>query len=126
MKISNEKILNDAAQLKEISNKQLPIKVSYAIAKNISKLEADLKTYNEERAKLIKKYVEIAEDGQILQDGYGQIVFKDNSKELWEKDIKELLSVENEIDIHKFNISELEGYSMKPSELVLIEYMIEG
>jgi len=41
MKLSNERILRDIPSLIEISKKQLPIKVSYAIAKNIAKIEAE-------------------------------------------------------------------------------------
>lgn len=125
MKLSNERILNDAARLAEISKKQLPVKVSYAIAKNISKIESELKIYNKEREKLIQKHAELDEKGQIKIEEDGQVVFKEGAKEQCEKDLKELLVIENEIDVHKFSIIELEGYSMTPAELMLIEYMIE-
>ena len=45
--------------------------------------------------------------------------------ELWNKEIKELLSIENEIDFHEFSIDLLEGYSMTPGEIMTISYMIE-
>ncbi|MDP4144168.1 MAG: hypothetical protein Q8936_06730 [Bacillota bacterium] len=123
MKLSNERILNDVNKLGEITQKQLPIKVSYALAKNIAKIEAELKIYNKEREKLINQYAEKDEKGQVKADERGQIIFKE--KERWEKDIKELLSIENDIDIHKFNINELNGYNMSASELMIIDYMIE-
>ena len=49
MKLSNERMLTDMQKLGEISKKQLPVKVSYAIAKNIYKIENELKTYDNER-----------------------------------------------------------------------------
>jgi len=52
MKLSNERILRDIPRLSEIIKKQLPVKVSYAIAKNIAKIEAELNVYNKEREKL--------------------------------------------------------------------------
>lgn len=125
MKLSNNKILNDMQRLREISDKQLPVKVSYAIAKNLNKIESELKTYNNEREKLINKYAEKNSDGTVRADEAGQIIFKEEYKKQWDKDINELLSIENEVDIHKFNISTLEGYSMTPAELMLIDYMIE-
>lgn len=125
IKLTNERLLNDAPQLRELINRQLPIKASYAIAKNVAKIEAELKIYTGERAKLIEKYVEKEEDGKVKSDDEGQIIFKEGCKEQWEKDIKELLAIENEVEIHKFNLAELEGHSMKPSELMLIDYMIE-
>lgn len=123
MKLSNERILSDIKALGEISQKQLPIKVSYAIAKNISKIEAELKIYNKEREKLIDKYAVMDDKGKLVLDKNGQIKFKD--AEAWNKDIRELLSIENEINIHTFPIGALEGYNMSPAELKAIDYMID-
>lgn len=126
MKLSNERILNDAQSLGSISNKELPIKVSYAIAKNISKIESELKVYNTQKQKLIEKYSEKGEDGKTLIDAENKIKIQDEYLENWNRDIEELLAIENEVDIHTFDISLLEGFSMSPSELMLIDYMIEG
>ncbi|MFL0245533.1 hypothetical protein [Candidatus Clostridium stratigraminis] len=123
MKLSNEKIINSIQGLSEIAKKPLPVKVSYAIAKNISKIDAELKIYDKERAKLIEKYAEKDNKEKVKADKNGQIILKDF--ESWDKDIKELLAIENEVDIHKFKLSELEGHNMTPAELMLIDYMIE-
>ncbi|WP_238907442.1 DUF1617 family protein [Clostridium sp. YIM B02506] len=125
VKLSNERIVNDAANLRTISEKQLPVKVSYAIAKNMAKIESELKVYNKERAKLIDKYGEKENDGKLKLDEHGSIVIREDSKDKWDKAIDELLEIENEIDIHKFNMDLLEGHSIKPSELMTIDYMIE-
>jgi Protein of unknown function (DUF1617) len=125
VKLSNERLVNDASNLRAISEKQLPVKVSYAIAKNMAKIESELKVYNKERAKLIDKYGEKEKDGKLKLDEHGSIVIKEDSKDKWDKAINELLEIENEIDIHKFNMDLLEGHSIKPSELMTIDYMIE-
>lgn len=125
MKLSNERILNDAAKLAEISQKILPVKVSYAIAKNISKIESELKIYNKEREKLIEKYSEKDESGKIKVDENNNIKIQEEHREDLNKEFKELLAIENEIDMHKFSLDALDGYSMTPAELILIEYMIE-
>lgn len=125
IKLSNERLVNDAANLRAISEKQLPVKVSYAIAKNMAKIESELKVYNKERAKLIDKYGEKEKDGKLKLGENGSIVIKVDSKDKWDKAINELLEIENEIDIHKFNMDLLEGHSIKPSELMTIDYMIE-
>lgn len=126
MKLSNERIVNDAKALGALTEKKLPIKVSYAIAKNITKIEAELKVYNQERQKLIEKY--------SSKDNGGDPLIKDNSiiiaeefKEEWNRDFKELLAIENEFEIHKFHINELLNSSCNftPAELMLIDYMIE-
>ena len=50
---------NDANLLGNLTHKQLPIKVSYAIAKNISKIEKELEIYNKINYKNNYKYIEI-------------------------------------------------------------------
>lgn len=126
MKLSNERVVNNSNVLGVISQKNLPIKVSYAIAKNISKIEAELKVYNSERQKLIDKYSIKDKEGKPLIEE-NSIKIADEYKESWNKDIRELLDMENEIDIHKFHISELENSNctMTPVELNAIDYMIE-
>ena len=52
MILTNRRIVNDANFLFNLVQKQFPVKVSYAISKNISKLERELKVYNSERQKL--------------------------------------------------------------------------
>ncbi|WP_346879297.1 MULTISPECIES: hypothetical protein [unclassified Clostridium] len=126
MKLSNERIVNDAAVLGAISQKNLPIKVSYAIAKNIAKIEAEIKVYNKERQKLIEKYSVKDEEGKpLIEDN--NIRIAPEHVEDWNVNIKELLAIENEIDIHKFHIDELinSKCDMSPAELLLIDYMIE-
>lgn len=123
MKLSNQKLIENIQKLSGVAQKQLPVKVSYAISKNISKIESELKTYDKERQKLIEKYAEKDEKGKAIADEKGQIKFKD--KDGWDKDIKALLDIENEIEVHKFSINELNGFNISPVELQAIDYMID-
>lgn len=125
VKLSNQRLLSDMPVLRNISQKELPVKASYAIAKNLNKIESELKVYESQRTKLIDKYALKDEKGQVKADDSGQIIFKDGCKEQWDKDINELLAIENDIDIHKFNISIIDGCNMTAAELMLIDYMIE-
>lgn len=126
MKLSNERIVNDAAVLGAISQKNLPIKVSYAIAKNISKIEAEIKAYNKERQKLIEKYSVKDEEGKPLIEDNSVKIAPENVED-WNRDIKELLAIENEVDIHKIQLHTLinSNCDFTPAELMLIDYMIE-
>lgn len=127
MKLTNRKIVNDANFLGTLTQKQLPVKVSYAIAKNISKIENELKIYNIERQKLIDKYCVKDEEGNNVIDENNQLIIADENMTDWNNAINELLDIEVEIDIHKFNINDLmySNVEFTPSELMLIEYMIE-
>lgn len=123
MKLTNRNILESINNLRAVAQKQLPVKVSYTISKNISQIESELKIYEKERQKLIEKYAEKDEDGKIISDERNQIKFADVVG--WDKDIKELLDIENDVDIRKFKLDELNGFNISAAELQAIDSMIE-
>lgn len=125
MNLTNKKIVNDSLILMDVARKELPIKVSYALAKNIAKIEKELEIYNSERQKLLDKYCVKDENGKNKVDENNQLKIEEEYLKDWEKDIKELQNIEVEMDIHKFKLEELNGYNMTPSELIAIDYMIE-
>lgn len=126
MKLSNEKILNTINVLGNLNNAQLPIKVAYAVSKNINKIESELKAYNTEKAKLIDKYSEKDEEGKVISNEQGHVTIKNEHIEDWNRDINELLSIENEVDIHMIQLNDLlnANYNISPAELTLIDFMI--
>ena len=124
LKLTNKEILEKVGMLGEISRKTLPVKVSYAIGKNIGKIESELKHYNNEREKIVEKYCEKDEKGKLKIEN-GNYVIKDDEKENWNKDMKILQDIEIEFDVHKFKLEELNGYDMTASEMMCIDFMIE-
>lgn len=125
MKIKNEVLVNSVQVLRKLNNAELPVRVSYKLAKNIKSIEKELNIYEEEKQKLINKYGEKDEEGKSKVNENGMINILD--VENWNKDIKELLEIEVEINVEKINIDELAKSDLKitPSELTLIDYMIK-
>lgn len=126
MKLSNGKLIKDAAGLSQLTQKNLPIKVSYAIAKNIGKIESILNIYNKEKQKLVEKYSVKDAEGKTIVAEDGTIKIQEEFLENWNADIKELQDIENEVDIHKFDINIIlnGNYEITPGELMMIDYMI--
>lgn len=124
MKLSNEKLANSINVLSKLTNMELPIKFSYALSKNITKIDRELEVYNKERAKLIDKYGEKDEEGKLKTKEDGTINITD--VENWNKDLKELLEIENEIDIHVIDLDSVNAdINITPGELMVIGYMFE-
>ena len=73
VKLTNKEILEKVNVLGEVSSRKLPVKVSYAIGKNISKVERELKHYNKERQKLIEEYCLKEEDGTLKKIGRAHV-----------------------------------------------------
>ena len=126
LNLSNERIVNTINVLGELSNAKLPVKVAYAITKNINKINTELKAYNDEKVKLIDKYAEKDGEGKLKVDEKGIIPLKEERIEDYNRDIKELLSIENEIDIHMINLDDLlnSNYNISPADLSAIDFMI--
>ena len=124
VKMTNKEILEKVNVLGEISLRKLPVKVSYGIGKNISKVERELKHYNKERQKLIEEYC-LKEDDGTLKITDGNYDIDPERLEYFNKEINELQEIEVEMNIHKFNIELLNGYEMSPGDLMCIDFMIE-
>lgn len=127
LNLSNERVVNTINALSKLNNAQLPIKVAYAISKNVNKIESELKVYNTEKAKLVNKYGEKDKEGKLKVGENGNVSLKEEHIEDYNRDIKELLSIENEMDIHMIKLDDLlnSDYNISPSELCAIDFMIE-
>ena len=127
LNLSNERIVNTINALSKLNNAQLPLKVAYAISKNVNKIESELKVYNTEKAKLVNKYGEKDKEGKLKVGENGNVSLKEEHIEDYNRDIKELLSIENEMDIHMIKLDDLlnSDYNISPSELSAIDFMIE-
>src|SRR5690606_34046326 len=113
-------MVNSISSLKALSQKQLPIQVSYKIAKNIRNIEQDLVIYEQERQKLVDRYAEKDPEGKPKVNDNGNYVIKDKLN--WNKDILELLNFETDVEIEKIDIKELDGVEISPGELMTIDY----
>lgn len=125
MKITNKELINDIGVLRDISQKQLPVKISYAIAKNIAKVDAELKIYNKERQKLINKYSEKGKDGKPKINKNNQYNIKKECMEDWNRDVQELLSISVELDVFTFSVDLLDGFNISPAEMGVLARMVD-
>lgn len=127
MKISNRKLVENIALIRQVSEKQLPVKASYTIAHNVDHMESVLRVYDKERQKLLDKYGEKDDKGKLAlrPDGIS-VKFRDDPAEAaWKKDIEILLDIDNDIDIRKFKLSDLGNVNFSAAEMGAVAYMIE-
>lgn len=124
MKLSNEKLVNSIGVLSKLTNMELPIKLSYAISKNITKINRELVVYNKERQKLIEKYGEKDEESKLKTKEDGTINILDIDS--FNKDLKEILDIETEVDIHVIDLEKVDvDINITPGEIMLVDYMFE-
>lgn len=123
-KITNFNMLNGINTLAILATTKLPIKISYAVKKNIEILSRELKTYEEERAILIDKYGEKDKEGKVKLENNN---FRIKDIENFNKDIYELGSIENEVDTFDISLEALlnTNIELTSAELTSIEFLLK-
>lgn len=128
MKITNRQIVNIYNNIGAIRNKNLPIKLGFAINWNMKAMETIAESYSAEQKKILDRYCEKDEFGQFRTEG-DEFVLSD--RKAYAKEIGELLAIESEVQVHAVSIEEIEKCdsgkydALTPNELALLEFMIE-
>lgn len=108
MKITNKQVVEFINGVGDgLTKKRLPVKVAYAISRNLNKMSGIVKSYEESREDIIKQYAKKNADGEA-EIVNGEYTIPDDQKAAFADALKELLEIENEIDLHKVNFDELE------------------
>lgn len=128
MKITNRQIVNIYNNIGAIRNKNLPIKLGFAINRNMKAMKTIAESYSAEQKKILDRYCEKDEFGQFRTEG-DEFVLSD--RKAYAKEIGELLAIESEVQVHTVSIEEIEKCdsgkydALTPNELALLEFMIE-
>lgn len=125
MNIKAKQLMDSVDVLKRITDTNMPISLSYKLAKNIMKIEEELVILNKEKQKLIDKYGEKDEDGNIKSDESGRIKILDISA--WMVEYSALEDLEIDIDltiIPEEDLLSCKDLNVTPSDIISISYMI--
>lgn len=105
MKLKNKDVLNFVNGCASMRTKRLPVKLGYAIKKNLAAVGDAANAYSAERQELLQKYAAKGEDGKLLIEN-DQYSIED--KENFGKDLDELLAIETEVNIYTVSEEEIE------------------
>lgn len=112
---------------------RVPIKLTYAVSKNLKKIAKEAKELEEFRRDLLKKVAELDESGTIKQEmdeegnNTGRVVFKsDEDRERFNKDLTELYEEEVQLQLHKVNMDDIDEFGIENYKLIFIlDWMFE-
>ena len=125
IKVSLSDIINSASTFKELSEKQLPIRAAFRIARLIRELDKENATFESSRRAIIEKYAMRDETGKVAQADNGNIILQQDKIVECNSELNELLSTEVEINADKISIEDLEKIEMTPAQVYNIEAFIE-
>lgn len=103
--MTNQTLNKQYQKLKTVETKPFPIKISYAITKNLELMEKQLHPYFIEQEKLMQKYCEKDATGNLVSHDGG---FKVLDVSAYTEDMKELGAIEpGDINLHKIQVEEV-------------------
>ena len=108
MKVKNKDIvafLNGIATLKD---KKLPVKVTYAINKNIRAVSGAAEAYNATFDELRNRYMRKDSEGKPEPDENGEPKFLEGRKEEFLKELLELQEIVTDVEVTTITCSDLE------------------
>ena len=107
MKIKLGGLRELTAELYPMQKKTFPVKISYAIMRNIEALEKEFSSFEKQRIELCKAYANKDSDGNpVIKDGAYDI--PDDVKEEFRKELADLSDEEIDIDIRTVSAEEFE------------------
>lgn len=128
MKMKNSEIVEFLNVCSELRKKRLPVRLAYAIKKNMSSVQEAATAYMAEREELITRYAKKDKNGEYLTENNHYIM---EDKDGFEKDMRELLEIEIEMEIHTVPITTAEKCdedskydALTLEELNIIGYML--
>jgi hypothetical protein len=126
IKVTNREMESKVNILRKLSNMKLPVKVSYAIARNINTIDKELKVFISERDKLIKEYAIKDEHGNPKVEN-NQYLFPDGKEEECNSKYAELLDIEVELQLREINVDDLinSNVDLTPNDMLELEFMLK-
>lgn len=128
MKLKNSEIVRIFNRIGEVKKKRLPVRLGFAINRNVSSLESVAMDYDKARKEIIMKYCVKDENGNPVIEGDEYVL---SDRKSYGEEMTELLRIENEVQMHTVSFEEIEKCdfekfdSLTPEELDLLTFMIE-
>ena len=102
--------------LKQLNEKEMPIKISYKFSKIFSQISTDFEFYSKKIQEILSKYGEKDEKGNfIVKDG--MVPFQKDYVDLAMKELDELNSIDITLPDYQFSLEELDPLSLTPAQV---------
>ena len=122
MKLTNNEIYNYANALLQYfgadNEMKLPIKVSFFLQKNIKVITEAAQEIDKVRMEIIQRYGTPSEDGQSYQISEDKI-------EIASQELEELFNIEQDLNVHRFNIDDFNNIEMTSAQTGALLFMIK-
>ena len=118
MKFSLGEIYGLTRSLQKVTDKELPIKVSFRLYKFMKDCSAEMEILEKSRVQLVEKYAAPYEDGKEKQ-------VSDENKEEFQKEFGTLLNEEVEIGFELISLEDLGDISISTNDLIPMQKLFK-
>lgn len=123
--VKMSELLNSTETLQSLAQKSLKAKLAFQVGRMLKAADKEIQDFNETRMKVITKYGEKDENGELITDENNNCKIDPNSAAAFNTEFNELLNSEIEINANKIKVEDLENLDFTPSEMINLEPFIE-
>ena len=125
MKITMSQAFALNSLCEKLSDQQLPLRLSYKIAKGLNLISTELDFYKKQYTLCLKTYAQQNSDGNFEMTDNGNIKIKPGSEEECIKRLQELDSMEFELPNFEFTLEELDGLNLTINDMKVLSPFIK-
>ena len=125
IKIKLNDVVNATETFTKIMQQSFKGSLAFKIARLARELDTEMKTFNEERQKIIQKYGNKDENGELIVDENGNVKFDNANIEEINQEFSSLLETELEINADKLPMDSIDNFEITPQEMLNIEVFFE-
>ena len=125
IELTVQDIVNNIEIVKEFANMSLPAITAYHASRILKKITEEYNIYQDTRQRILNKYAEKDEHGQLRSGENHMLIFADDNREKAINELQKVLEEKITLDVPKMNISEWDGINFTPSQMYLLNMFIE-
>ena len=123
--ITYKQILDAANGINTLMNTELPYLTGLKLQKTAKTLNEHMKDYQEEEAKLVDKYFEKDENGNLVSTENGGYKLLPDTIEEYIESRKTLDDFEMEVTVYPIDFDEISNARIKPVDIPNLEFLID-
>ena len=125
IRVNLNDILNASETFNKIMGQSFKGSLAFKIARLARELNKEVETFNTERQKILTKYCEKDENGELVVEENGNVkVIQDKIIE-FNDEFTSLLNTEVEINADKIPMNNIDDFDITPQEMLVLEKFFE-
>jgi hypothetical protein len=121
IKVSLNDIVNATETFNKIMQQSFKGSLAFKIARLARELDKEMKTFNDERQKIIQKYGEKDENGELKTDDNGNVKFEIDKLNEINEEFNALLNNQLEINAELLPMDKIDDFDITPQEMLNLE-----